>query len=415
MLLQFSVENYMSIKDKLIFNLEPSRCKDHPENILDNNDYESINIAALYGSNASGKSNIYRAMTVALNIIRQSNLRQINQPIEVMPFKFDDKSIFKPSKFEFVFVADDKKKYVYGFSATNKEVVEEYLYVYHTAKPSKIYDFSKESHKISREYEKELAPIIDRNSPNKLFLATATSWNAECTSIPYKWLSEKIDAYTNDDNLRRSSISKYIDDDFKYIDFTKKVLQQADINISNIEIERKEMDLPSDPEELVINGNSYQLEKQYNYKIITSHKIKNKGHEVNYTLGLGDESLGTQQLFFLAPMIKDSLENGKVLIIDEIDRSLHPFIVKYLVNMFRDAKINKKGAQLIFTTHETTLLSLDIFRRDQIFFVEKDNESGVTELYSLNDFSVRNTENIEKGYLLGRYGAIPFMQTEEII
>ncbi len=101
--------------------------------------------------------------------------------------------------------------------------------------------------------------------------------------------------------------------------------------------------------------------------------------------------------------------------IDEIDRSLHPFIVKYLVNLFRNPDVNKNGAQLIFTTHETTLLSLDIFRRDQIYFTEKDAQTGVTDLYSLDDYSVRKDENIEKGYLLGRYGAIPFLQTEEII
>ena len=103
------------------------------------------------------------------------------------------------------------------------------------------------------------------------------------------------------------------------------------------------------------------------------------------------------------------------MVVDEIDRSLHPFIVKFLVNLFRNPSINTNGAQLIFTTHETALLSLDTFRRDQIYFTEKDTESGVTDLYSLDEFSVRKTDNIEKGYLLGRYGAIPFLRTEEIV
>lgn len=113
--------------------------------------------------------------------------------------------------------------------------------------------------------------------------------------------------------------------------------------------------------------------------------------------------------------LRQTLEAGKVLVVDEIDRRLHPFIVKYLVNLFRNPNVNQNGAQLIFTTHETTLLSLDTFRRDQIYFTEKDAKSGVTDLYSLDEFSVRKTDNIEKGYLLGRYGAIPFLHTEEIV
>ena len=140
-----------------------------------------------------------------------------------------------------------------------------------------------------------------------------------------------------------------------------------------------------------------------------------KGQENKYTLSLAEESLGTQQLFFLAPLLRQTFEKGKVLVVDEIDRSLHPFIVKFLVNLFRNPKINTNGAQLIFTTHETTLLSLDTFRKDQVYFTEKDAETGVTDLYSLDEFSVRKTDNIGKGYLLGRYGAIPFLKTEEIV
>ena len=103
------------------------------------------------------------------------------------------------------------------------------------------------------------------------------------------------------------------------------------------------------------------------------------------------------------------------MVIDELDKSLHPFIVKFLVNLFRNKTLNNKGAQLIFTTHDTTLLSLSTFRRDQIYFTEKNSETGVTDIYSLDDYTVRKDENIEKGYLLGRYGAIPYLQTEELV
>ena len=133
-----------------------------------------------------------------------------------------------------------------------------------------------------------------------------------------------------------------------------------------------------------------------------------------YSLGLLEESLGTNQLFLLGPVLKDVFENGTSLFIDEIDNSLHTFIVKHIINMFRNPDINKSGAQLIFTTHDTSLLSLSTFRRDQVYFTEKNNTTGASDLYSLDEFSVRKTDNIEKGYLLGRYGAIPYIRGEEL-
>ena len=125
--------------------------------------------------------------------------------------------------------------------------------------------------------------------------------------------------------------------------------------------------------------------------------------------------MGTQLLFYYGPLLRDAFEKGKTIILDEIDKSMHPSIVKFIINLFRDSQVNKNGAQLIVTTHETGILSLDMFRRDQIYFTEKDAKSGVTDLYSLDEFSVRKTENIEKGYLMGRYGAIPFLREGEVM
>ena len=142
------------------------------------------------------------------------------------------------------------------------------------------------------------------------------------------------------------------------------------------------------------------------YKVNTKHIVN--GDE--YEFDISEESLGTQVIFSYIPVLKDVLDNGKVLIIDEFDKSLHPFIVKYIVEIFNDLEINKKGAQLIFNTHDTNLLDLELLRRDQIWFTEKNSEDGSTTIYPLDDFSVRKTENVEKGYLLGRYGAIPFLE-----
>ena len=138
-------------------------------------------------------------------------------------------------------------------------------------------------------------------------------------------------------------------------------------------------------------------------------EIKNKKANFDYYI---EESIGTQMIFILIPFFASAMENNKILVIDELDRSLHPFFFFYIVSMFNDSNINKNGAQLIFNTHDTNLLDLNILRRDQIWFAEKDSKTGSSDLYSLSDFSVRNNENIEKGYMLGRYGAVPFISTD---
>lgn len=138
--------------------------------------------------------------------------------------------------------------------------------------------------------------------------------------------------------------------------------------------------------------------------------FKHAGNDLE--LSYEEESMGTQIVFCFIPFIMDALNNKKVVIVDELDKSLHPYLVEMIVGMFNDPDINKSGAQLIFNTHDTNLLKLNILRRDQIWFTEKDDSNGISDLYPLSDFSVRKTENVEKGYMLGRYGAVPFIKND---
>ena len=402
MLVQFTVENYLSIKDKVFLSLEPSKDSEHPENIISQGDNKAVTSAVIYGANASGKSSFFKAIATALTMIKNSNNVQITDKLPVVPFKFDIESRNKASSFEFTFVAKDEKKYVYGFSTTVKEIIEEYLYRYDSAKPTLIFDLKEDDEpKYNRAYKTKLEAAYQMNTANKLFLATATMWNVECTKVPFEWLADYIDTFTEVMDLSDVALDKYcIDDKHQYIDFTKNLLKQADINISNIEVETKD----------AIGGKNYDIE------VTTGHTIEDEeGNITEYPLTLQEESMGTQLLFFYGPLLKDAFEKGKALILDEIDKSMHPSLVKFIINLFRDPDVNKAGAQLIVTTHETGILTLDMFRRDQIYFTEKDSKTGVTDLYSLDEFSVRKTENIEKGYLMGRYGAIPFLKNEELL
>ncbi|WP_026523094.1 AAA family ATPase [Butyrivibrio sp. VCB2001] len=390
MLIQFSVKNFMSFKEKAVLALNPSADSEHPENINEENGYKASNLIAIYGANASGKTSLYKAMTVALIFIKNSNMIQVDQPIfGIAPFKFDSDTMLEPSEFEFIFIAEDGNRYVYGFSADNMKVHEEYLYKYSSQRPTLIFERKEEDYEFKSQ-KGILEPLVRFNTPNKLFLATATNWNTESTMIPYKWFSEKLAMFTDAQNIANISLEHYKGANRDaYVAFTERLLQVADINISKIRI----------LEQMIVH---------------TEHIIGEGDNTTNYVLDMREESLGTNQLFLLGPFLKDAFERGMTIFIDEIDKSLHTFIVRHLINMFRDKEINKSGAQLIFTTHDTSLLSLSTFRRDQVYFTEKNNKTGVSDLYSLDEFGVRKKDNIEKGYLLGRYGAIPYIRGEEL-
>lgn len=421
MLVQFTVENFLSIRDKVYLSLEPSKDSEHPENLITKGDYKAVNSVAIYGANASGKSSLFKAITVALIMIRNSNNVQVTDKLPMTPFKFDFESRNKPTSFEFTFIAKDGRKYIYGFSATTEKVVEEYLYCYNTSKPTLLFDLNEnEKPKFNRAYKVKLEAAYQMNTANKLFLATATTWNVECTKSPFEWLAESIDTFTDVMELGGVAFEKYrIDENRKYIEFTKNLLKQADINISSIEVDAKEVvGGPALPFQIVVQGKIIPPNegKHYDVEITTGHTVVDEnGEKTELSLTLQEESIGTQLLFFYGPLLKEAFEKGKTIVLDEIDKSMHPSLVKFIMNLFRDPDVNKNGAQLIVTTHETGILSLEMFRRDQIYFTEKDSKSGVTDLYSLDEFSVRKTENIEKGYLMGRYGAIPFLQAGEVL
>ena len=205
MLVQFTVENFLSIRDKVYLSLEPSKDSEHPENLITKGDYKTVNSVAIYGANASGKSSLFKAITVALIMIRNSNNVQITDKLPMTPFKFDFESRNKPTPFEFTFIAKDGRKYIYGFSATTEKIVEEYLYCYNTSKPTLLFDLNEnEKPKFNRAYKVKLEAAYQMNTANKLFLATATTWNVECTKSPFEWLAESIDTFTDDGNSEES-------------------------------------------------------------------------------------------------------------------------------------------------------------------------------------------------------------------
>ena len=408
MLLQFSVENFRSFKDKAVLSLEASADKELPNNIITDQKHRILKGAALFGSNAAGKSNIFKALTAAILTIRYSNIRQIGEPLTLMvPFAFDEETEKKPCSFEFVFLWE-KKKYVYGFSATSQKVTSEYLYVYNSSRATTIFerDENNEYRFTLSATAKMLKPITAYNTDNKLFLATATAWNYEGTRDAMLWFMNGINTYSPDYqqmlNITGPMFERDEDDSLRT--FTKGILHEADINIDDYVVESRELPVSSIQQKLNVVGKEYT--------ITTIHKVEG---DKTYMLNMRDESNGTINLFFFAPIIKRAFETGETLCIDEFDESLHPLLVQYLVSLFNNPEINKNNAQLIVSTHTSGLLNLKHVRRDQIYFVEKDNSTGCSTLYSLDEFSPRTREDIQKAYLLGRYGSIPNLGTGDCL
>jgi AAA15 family ATPase/GTPase len=234
-------------------------------------------------------------------------------------------------------------------------------------------------------------------------LAEATNWNYTETRPVFKWFKEKLIIEVSSHAEPITTAHKVLQDEL-FSKFTKKLLHQVDLGINNFEVEKKILSIEELPEEMpkpvkeVLAGEDW-------ISIQIGHLLDNEIHRIS----LSDESDGTQRIFGLSAHLYDVLRKGGILVIDELENSLHPLIVQFLVSLFADKTQNQNGAQLIFSTHNTSLLNLELFRRDQIWFTEKHPEKLNTELYSLFDIKARKDENPAKGYLMGRYGAIPVL------
>lgn len=405
MLIEFSVTNFLSFKEKNTFTMLASSDNTLSDNFIEIGNDKILKLTALYGANASGKTNLFKILVMVSTMIKNSNFFAPNVLLPIIPFKLDKDFVTKPSEFEIKFLIDGIR-YFYGFKADNKNVYEEYLTYYPNGRPVKIF-----SRKNVNEYtfnasdEKFLNDIKEKNTSNKFFLATATNWNYEKTKTAFDFITDKLGVVLSYDQIDSYAYNMYYNDkDKKLENFALKFLEKADFNIKGYKVIEEKMT----EDTLRIMPDIVKPFFPVNmpmYKVNTKHIVK--GNEFEFDIS--EESLGTQVIFSLIPVIKDVLDNGKVLIIDEFDKSLHPFIVKYIVEILNDSEINKNNSQLIFNTHDTNLLDLELLRRDQIWFAEKDLETGSSTIYPLDDFSVRKTENVEKGYLLGRYGAIPFL------
>ena len=412
MLVEFGVKNFKSIRDEQVLSMIASTDKSLEDTHVLKSDGSSprlLKSAAIYGPNAGGKSNLLQAFFfMKWNIISRKTPDTFFQGEDYKKhpfFKLDMTSRNNPSEFEVTYI-DEGIRYQYGFSLLRGRVVEEWLLVYKSDKPQKWFHRTvdeksgDDDYKFSSYFKGQKLTWQKSTRKDALFLAVAVDLNSEQLEPVYRWLRELeiLDNYFLSQRIFDPYFFEYERDHKKLLDF----LVAADIGITDIRVKtetRKVRRRPDDNE----RATPELVEREFKRPVFI-HQHDGISEQFEFE----EESVGTQRMFLLAFYIFEVLKRGKILLVDELENSLHPKLVHFIIRLFNSAD-NKKGAQLIFSTHNTSLLDIkETFRRDQIWFVEKD-KSQATVLYSLADFNARKDTAVESGYLTGRYGAIPFV------
>ncbi|WP_304303140.1 ATP/GTP-binding protein [Phocaeicola plebeius] len=399
MLLEFCVKNFLSIKDDLKLSFVATTLKEslsEPNDVIRISDMglALVRSAVIYGANASGKTNVLKAIAFYKSFIMNSFKNgQAGESIDVENFRLNASTVQEPTTMEATFTVGEYL-YRYGFEVGEKAVHAEWLYRRMNRKRSK---------EVEIFYREETGVTVHAKSPlmqdlvnrkmvrdNALLLSTAAQFNETTAVDILHWLSDTQVLFCSEDDKMWLQAIRHLDDE-KMRERIVRFAKYADLGIENI--------------------------TKIGNRIVSSHRqYDDEGRETNdvaFSFS-GNESEGTIKYFSLAYPIIDALDNGKRLVVDELDSKLHPLLVRKIVTLFNSAETNPKGAQLLFTTHDTFLLSAGLFRRDQVWFTQKDN-FGATEAYSLAEYKVRGSSPFERDYLQGKFGATPIIGDMETI
>lgn len=421
MIVEFSITNYKSFKNESTLSFIGSNTtKEHEENnTFKWKDYKFLKSNAVYGANASGKSNLINALSIMKRIVMtsfQNALADKNRTTTVTPFKLNSETINGPSTFEVVFIVNEKQ-YRYGFEIKEDKIHSEWLF--HIPKKIETSLFIREEGKIkiNKTHFKEGVDLEEKTRDNVLFLSVCSQFNGSVSEIVINWFKDlKFISGLNDDGYRGYTTYK-LKDDKKFNNWVNKFIKFLEISKVSVEdelietIDIDELDIPEEKKELkvALKALSELQEKEKTVSKLKSwHNVFDSNNILQDNISFDfnkEESKGTQKLLYILGPIYDSLVNGKILFIDELDSRLHTLLTKEVINLFH--KFNKTNAQFAFVLHDTNILKTEIFRRDQLWFVEK-NQFGCSNLYSLYDYGkVRKDAKFEQSYLKGNYGAVP--------
>lgn len=417
-LIKFEVENFLSIKEKTTFSMEADNIDNNLNEILIKTKEENLllsPLAAIYGNNATGKTNLLKAMGNLSLLIKITPLMTVGQKIPRTPFKSNEK---KPTKFTIIFIKNDIR-YAYFVSFNDTHILSEGLYNYPNKKQKKIFERVFENNEVKliipREYSSKFKGMDSKMLKNKLFLGTLSEW-AEIKEIKDVIEFFKEDLIINVNNEAPDGLHytvKTLGKKKAYKKIFLELLKEVNPSIKDFDAKIKKFSysesnfpvgMPEEVKMLLSKGESFRIEVKIHYL--------NDG----LSFDLNEESKGIQKLFEIGGQIIDVLTHGKILLYDELETSFHPIIAQKLINLFQNKIINNKGAQLIFSTHDVNLLNLDFLRKDQIWFTEKGKETKyVTKLTPLSQIrGIRKDENIRTKYLKGAYTKIQVLNIESL-
>ena len=404
MLLEFSCSNHRSIRDEILFSAIAGSDKTHAENIEKAADVEVLKSSVIYGANGSGKSNFIDAIAFVKNLVSNSINHQPGQGILQVPHKLEGYE--RKSNYKIQFVVDGIR-YAFGFSLRNMLVVEEYLYYFPNGRQTKVFERDGEEYSAGRNFRNRFNSCKDVLKPNRLMLSCAANFSSvDEVTAAYRFFNDELVIYNSghQENWMNYSLHQ-INTNEKVKATVLKFLDALGTGIKDIyvDIKKEDLDVSHLPPFLSDEFKKILLQEKID---AISAKVLYEGFETDL---ISEESTGIKKLFgILCPFI-DIIANGKVLVCDELESNLHESLLFGLVKQFVNTR-GSKPAQLIFTTHETGLLNLDLFRRDQIWFTENKSADRSTDLFSLTEIrNVRKDENFGKGYIAGKYGAIPML------
>jgi len=398
MLIRFTVGNYRSFKEPVTLWMEKEKRvkeEDLGQVIKTAKGREFLTSAAIYGANASGKSNLVKAAAFMQTMIRNSAKESLaGEPIEVEPFLLDAESQNEPSYFEISLLIDDAE-YIYGFEATRERVTEEWLYFYPEKRRTLLFHREGQKIRLNRTRFKEGLRLEERTRPNALFLSVVAQWNGE-TALKMIETLKKINFLSGSEPEEYRQITENLLQSGHYTKEIIRFLCSLDLAIADIQI-KKRKNVTDIPDFLI-----------FQQTIVNTFHQGSDGKRYIFNLDT-QESKGTQKLFALSGPLIDTLKSGTILFIDELESQLHPLLTTELIKLFRTDAANTHGAQLIFTTHDANLIGRrkNMLREDQIWFTEKRRDES-SDLFSLSEFGTTKEKGLNLDYLRGKYGAVPF-------
>lgn len=408
MLIRFNFKNFKSFKNENCLDMEATALKEHEYNVANIDNGEYLKVSAIYGANASGKSNVLQAFSYMKRRILISDDSKVNTSLDeenIYSFMINN----EPIALEVEILANNSKIYKYGFEIVGDKIISEWLY---EKRKNIFYEiFERNENSITaKDIKNKLLTLVNIDEKS-LFLNVYTkidTYNEDFNNV-YEWFINANYLDLGDpkfESVLNKKISSKIIEDEIYKKELLSFIRTFDSTIDSINIS------PNSIEELKNTNGVIKVELVHNYE------------DGKKALPLSLESNGTMKMFHLFDYFMDALKNGMVLFVDELDAKLHPLLTRYIINLFHNSETNKGNGQLIYSTHDTVNLNKETFRRDEIWFAEKD-KNGVSEIYSLSDYimededgnskKVRNDATYNKDYLTGRYGAIPVLKEFDVL